>query len=73
MTYVDLNPIRAGLAATLEEAEFTSIRERLVAAARGGSAAPSGLVPSADQGTGRGNSLLMLFGDYTDLPRCRFS
>jgi REP element-mobilizing transposase RayT len=29
MSYVDLNPVRAGLAKTLEEADFTSIRERL--------------------------------------------
>ena len=30
MTYVDLNPIRAGVSETLEGSEFTSIRERLV-------------------------------------------
>jgi len=29
MTYVDLNPIRAGIASCLEEAEYTSIQERL--------------------------------------------
>ena len=33
MSYVDLNPIRAGLASSLEDAEFTSIRERLQAVA----------------------------------------
>lgn len=30
MAYVDLNPIRAGLAATIESSDFTSIQERLI-------------------------------------------
>jgi REP element-mobilizing transposase RayT len=33
MSYVDLNPVRAGLARKLENAELTSIRERLLEAA----------------------------------------
>ncbi len=33
MSYVDLNPIRAGIVDSLEASEFTSIRERLLAAA----------------------------------------
>ncbi|HYD49383.1 MAG TPA: hypothetical protein VEB21_13590 [Terriglobales bacterium] len=40
MAYVDLNPIRAGIADTLEESLFTSIRERLISAAT-----PQGLAP----------------------------
>ncbi|MBP1689356.1 MAG: hypothetical protein H6Q33_5499, partial [Deltaproteobacteria bacterium] len=34
MSYVDLNPIRVGIATSLEESAFTSIRERLLTAAR---------------------------------------
>ena len=34
MSYVDLNPIRAGVATSLEEAEFTSIQERVEEVAR---------------------------------------
>ncbi|MCK6555178.1 transposase, partial [Candidatus Binatia bacterium] len=30
MSYVDLNPIRAGMAASLEESDFTSIQQRLL-------------------------------------------
>ena len=48
MAYVDLNPIRAGLADTLEGSAFASIRERLCAPA-------TSLVPFADEaalGTG---------------------
>ena len=30
MTYVDLNPIRAALASTPQQSEYTSIRERVV-------------------------------------------
>jgi len=34
MSYVDLNPIRAGMAASLGESDFTSIQQRLKDAAR---------------------------------------
>ena len=35
MTYVDLNPIRAGIAATLIDSDFTSVQQRLFEIARG--------------------------------------
>jgi hypothetical protein len=34
MSYVDLNPMRAGMARSLEESEFTSIQQRLEEYAR---------------------------------------
>ena len=34
MAYVDLNPVRAGLATTLEDADFTSVQQRLFELAR---------------------------------------
>jgi REP element-mobilizing transposase RayT len=40
MSYVDLNPIRAGLASSLEDSEFTSIRQRLAERAVPGDSAP---------------------------------
>jgi REP element-mobilizing transposase RayT len=69
MTYVDLNPIRAGLATTLEESAFTSIQERLQAAARGKSGPPAALVPFADQGSAGGDPLPVSFPDYVEVLR----
>ena len=34
MAYVDLNPVRAGLASSLEESDFTSIQQRIFRAAQ---------------------------------------
>ena len=56
MAYVDLNPVRAGLARTLEESDFASIQERLQDLARKRrhhrrQTAPDSLVPFAEQHT----------------------
>ncbi|HYD46823.1 MAG TPA: hypothetical protein VEB21_00660, partial [Terriglobales bacterium] len=64
MVYVDLNPIRAGIADSLEESPFTSIRERLIAAAT-----PPGLAPFYDQvvdAEREREPLPMTFGDYVE-------
>ncbi len=67
MTYVDLNPIRAGLASLPEEAQFTSIRERLLNAAS--TQAAPGLMPFADQAVEGGPSLPVRFNDYVEIVR----
>ncbi len=78
MSYVDLNPVRAGVCDRLDEAEFTSIGARLrEAEARmdGGaqpsgaaSSAPAGLMPFAEQaGDASSPSLPMLLADYVEL------
>jgi len=69
MAYVDLNPIRAGLTTTLEEAEFTSIRDRLLAAARGDTGEDIGVVPFADQKARDGKIIPMSFVDYAEVLR----
>jgi len=68
MAYVDLNPVRAGLASRPEEAQFTSIRERLLCAARAPAAAP-GLMPFADQAPAHSESLPVCFDDYAEIVR----
>jgi putative transposase len=72
MAYVDLNPVRAGVARSLEASDFTSIQERLEAAAerapsgRGSRRAP-GLAPFTDQAPSSRARLPMLFADYVEL------
>jgi hypothetical protein len=68
MAYVDLNPVRAGLATAPEEAQFTSIRERLLSAARGETAVP-GLLPFSDQAGPQQESLPGAFVDYVEIVR----
>jgi REP element-mobilizing transposase RayT len=75
MTYVDLNPIRAGVCATPEESEFTSIYSRIQAlrsAPRDAHASAkcihaSRLVPFKDQVAGRSRALPMRLFDYLEL------
>ena len=64
MVYVDLNPIRAGLAGTPEESDFTSIQERI----RGFEKETAGgwLCP-IESNTERRGSLRMTTGEYIDL------
>jgi len=78
MAYVDLNPIRAHIAETLEDSDFTSIQARLVAAAE-----PDRkiwLLPFADQVQPRGRQddaldssrqepLPLTYSDYEELLR----
>lgn len=85
MSYVDLNPIRAGMAETLEESDFTSIRQRLaewtcqqtgetggqsdLLDANAGAAAPA-LVPLLAREVAAGEAVVRFsFEDYVDLLR----
>lgn len=70
MIYVDLNPVRAGLATSLEDSDFTSIQERLLSASRKGDQendeSPTRLVPFQDQAQS-GVRVPMNFRDYVEL------
>jgi putative transposase len=70
ISYVDLNPIRAGMTDTLEDSELTSIRERLLAAA-GDRAQATWLAPFAgDTVQGRDAEVLPLtLADYVEVLR----
>lgn len=71
MSYVDLNPVRAGLATTLEGAAFTSIKQRLDELA--GKPADGPLVALAPLrgetrgGAGKRRALDIRFDDYVEL------
>lgn len=68
MAYVDLNPVRAGMAKTPEESEFTSLRTRLREGATGAHSTPRQarrLLPFAD-GAGTG-TLPIRQKDYLQL------
>jgi len=72
MSYVDLNPVRAGVAARLEQAHFTSIQQRLQLAtdptSEPSGAAPPDLMPFADQVCDpHAPQLPMGFDDYVEL------
>jgi len=75
MSYVDLNEIRAGMAETLEESEFASIRERLLAAGGGLAQAKPGqaaLVPFRGDESPMGEAagiepLSITLGEYVEL------
>jgi putative transposase len=65
MAYVDLNPVRAGIATRLESSDFTSIQSRLRAAAKGRAA--RGLMAFRDQSRRADARLPMVFADYVQL------
>jgi len=75
MAYVDLNPVRAGIAATPEESEFTSIFARIQAlrpsraseTSSSTSIATTKLLAFRDQATTNAPSIPMSFCDYLEL------
>jgi REP element-mobilizing transposase RayT len=67
MAYVDLNPIRAGLADRPEESDHTSVKERILERRRP-SIDPAWLCPIGDEGSvGRRGILSLTRDEYLDL------
>lgn len=69
MTYVDLNPVRAGMAETPEASDHTSIKERIAAALSGGEPLqPASLMPFAgNPRVEMQKGLPFRFADYLEL------
>ncbi|TWI65536.1 hypothetical protein LZ24_03036, partial [Desulfobotulus alkaliphilus] len=70
MAYVDLNPVRAGMAKTPEESEYTSIKERLDALKPQDvdSGSPESPDTSPDTPPEKPRAALAPFDDLTDMP-----
>ena len=66
MAYVDLNPIRANMATSLETSDFTSIQARLLANAKAlqGKTTPAKLMPFSDENSTISETLPFRFDDY---------
>jgi len=65
MAYVDLNPLRVGLAKTPETSDFTSIQKRIAAAKK--STQPNFLLPFTDSVSNTIKSLPFKLKDYLEL------
>ncbi|MDW6092401.1 transposase [Vibrio rhizosphaerae] len=67
MAYVDLNPVRAGIAETPEQSEYTSIRKRLTALERGQTQTPELADFTADIPQEKRHTIPFRLIDYLEL------
>jgi len=68
MVYVDLNPVRAGVASSLEESNFTSIQERILEHHKNRRRTPKGIAALQRQSKGGEEGTLPIsFVDYVEL------